>query len=279
MSITDDRAAKVEPTFADLCAGGLSEIREGLANWRIWHLIGTTDLRRRYTRSRLGQAWLVLSMGATVGLIGWVWGALWKVPIAEMMVFVGVGLVMWTFFTGILADVAQGFHLNAHLFANQYLAKSTVIFAIIYKHLILLAHNSVVIVVLLAIFGPWPSMGQFVWLPVGLLLVCMFAYWSGFILSALGARFRDISQIVTIVIQFGFFVTPILWMLRQAPKEVRDLLDFSPFYHMLEVLRGPIAGSAAGWLPWTVMAVAAFGGLIVTLPLIGYLRHKVVYWL
>ena len=54
-------------------AAGACDIAEGLRNWRIWHLMGTSELRRRYARSRLGQFWLTLSTAITVVTLGAVW--------------------------------------------------------------------------------------------------------------------------------------------------------------------------------------------------------------
>jgi ABC-type polysaccharide/polyol phosphate export permease len=60
-------------------AKGFAELAEGAANWRIWHLIGTGDLRRRYARSRIGQFWLSLSTGLSTLILGGVWSVLWNV--------------------------------------------------------------------------------------------------------------------------------------------------------------------------------------------------------
>jgi ABC-type polysaccharide/polyol phosphate export permease len=39
-------------------AAGLADLLTGLRYWRVWHLLGISDLRHHYARSRLGQLWL-----------------------------------------------------------------------------------------------------------------------------------------------------------------------------------------------------------------------------
>ena len=51
-----------------LAEAGWRDIHEGIENWRIWHLMGSAELRRRYARSRLGQFWLTLSTGILIGV-------------------------------------------------------------------------------------------------------------------------------------------------------------------------------------------------------------------
>ena len=68
-----------------LASSGVADIAEGLGNWRIWHMLGTGDLRRRYARSRIGQFWLSLSTGLSVIILGFVWSALWNVAPGSLL--------------------------------------------------------------------------------------------------------------------------------------------------------------------------------------------------
>ena len=65
-------------------AGGWIDLSEGLANWRVCHLMGLNEVRRWNARFRLGQLWLTLSMGIMVSALGLVWSTLWKVPVAHL---------------------------------------------------------------------------------------------------------------------------------------------------------------------------------------------------
>jgi lipopolysaccharide transport system permease protein len=66
-------------------SAGWQELIGGIANWRIAHLLGIGELRRRCARSRVGQFWLVASTGITVGILGVVWSMLWKTPLEDML--------------------------------------------------------------------------------------------------------------------------------------------------------------------------------------------------
>ena len=41
----------------------------------MWWLLAAGDIRQRYQRSMLGQFWLTISMGVTVGAIGLIYSA------------------------------------------------------------------------------------------------------------------------------------------------------------------------------------------------------------
>jgi hypothetical protein len=40
---------------------GITDLMRGIGNWRLCHLMGLGEIRRRYARSRIGQFWLAIS--------------------------------------------------------------------------------------------------------------------------------------------------------------------------------------------------------------------------
>ena len=77
---------------------------EGALQWRLWYLIGASEMRRRYARSRLGQLWIILTSAITVSTIGLVWSYLWAQPVREILPYIAVGLVVWQLISAILIE-------------------------------------------------------------------------------------------------------------------------------------------------------------------------------
>src|SRR5271165_6031088 len=88
----------------EIAAGGVNELAQGIRQWRVWHLLGIWDLRRRYARSKLGQLWLILSTAVMILALGLVWSLLWNQPISELMPFIGVGVIIWNFLSQVLTE-------------------------------------------------------------------------------------------------------------------------------------------------------------------------------
>ena len=64
--------------------------------WRIFCLIGANEIRKRYSRSSLGQLWLTISLAINISVMGFIWSSLFKVPIHDYLPYVAAGLVFWT---------------------------------------------------------------------------------------------------------------------------------------------------------------------------------------
>jgi ABC-type polysaccharide/polyol phosphate export permease len=114
---------------------------------------------------------------------------------------------------------------------------------------------------------------------VGLVFLLITCIWMAFVLAIICARFRDIVQIVSSVIQIIFFLTPVLWKPELLPPESRRVVDWNSFAVLLSIVRDPLVGRPVPATYWGVACVLAFGGLLLTLPFFGRYRRRVVYWL
>jgi ABC-2 type transport system permease protein/lipopolysaccharide transport system permease protein len=93
----------------------------------------------------------------------------------------------------------------------------------------------------------------------------------------MSARFRDIPQLINSVVQIVFFVTPIMW----KPELLRNrtyIAEFNPFYHLIEIVRGPLLGS----LPSANSYLAVLAITLVNMIFVGVFfarfRSRISYW-
>jgi len=94
----------------------------------------------------------------------------------------------------------------------------------------------------------------------------------------LGNRFRDIPQIVTAVLQFVFFLTPIFWIpaagLQNSPAVIMN-----PFYFSIQMIREPLLHGTMPMEYLRIMGLAALAGWVATLLLYNQSRRRVVHYL
>src|SRR6476660_5126686 len=135
-----------------LAQAGLQDLIEGIENWRIWHLMGSAELRRRYARSRLGQFWLTLSTGILIGSLGLVWSVLWKMPVSQMMPYFAASMIIWTMLTGFIGDATSVFSNSGRYFLNERMSFATAIDALLYQQILIFLHNAVIVILVFAGF-------------------------------------------------------------------------------------------------------------------------------
>ncbi len=240
--------------------------------------LGTQDIRQRYRRSMLGPFWLTISMAVMIGAMGPLYGALFKYDPASFIPHLALGLIIWGFMAGQIADFGEAFSNSTNYLRQMKLPLSMFVFRVMWRHMLILAHNLIVYVIVWAIM-PIHLNATLLVLPFAMVIVLANLFWMGCITSIFCTRYRDMHPVIGNLVQVLFFVTPIIWKAEQLSPERQHLIHFNPFFYLLELLREHLLGAMPAptiWIGSTVMAVV---GVTAALFMLGKLRHRVTYWL
>ena len=259
-------------------AAGIRDLVMGAHRWRLWYLIGSGEMRRRFARARLGQLWIMLSSAISVSILGLAWAYLWNQPVREMLPFIGASMTVWQFLSAVLNDTTTAFPLNSHYFLNQYMPASTIIYAVLYKNVATFLLNMIFPLAVIIFFGGSVTAYSLLSI-VGLFLVIVWCVCLGYALAILCARFRDIVQVVSSLLQVAFFVTPIMWKPEFLPPEAQYFVTFNPFAPLLAVVRDPLLDRPVSWDVWVTACAIVLVTLVCVLPFVGRFCRRLVYWL
>jgi len=185
----------------------------------------------------LGSFWLGLSNLLSVALLGAVYGAVLKVPNPyTYVIYLGLGLTVWGLISQSVLSGCALFTGRRDQLVNNALPA---IFYCLEEWAFQLQTFMQAFVIILAAFGIirpavlWHSLTT-LWLP--LLNLGLFCFWITMMMAVLGSRFKDVGQLMPILLQLMFLVSPILYH-REGLGRVGVLADFNPFYRILEPVR------------------------------------------
>ncbi len=243
----------------------------------LWLFLGWQDIRQRYRRSLLGPLWLTLSTGIQIGALGFLWAKLFGQSLGSFFPYFATGVVLWTFLSGVLLEACTGFTQFEGIIRQVKLPFCAFLLRILWRHVIILGHNLIIIVVVLVIFRtPW-SAGALLAV-AGLRVFVWVAWMCAGPIAVFCTRFRDAPQIFSNLINIFYYLTPIMWTpasLHGAPWVYQD----NPLYHLFELVRAPLLGQvpAMGDYAWAgaIVAITAIGFLV----LLGRYSHRIAYWL
>lgn len=256
----------------------INDIVEGLLSWRIWLILAWQDIRLRYRRSQLGPFWLTISMAVTIYSMGFLYGHLFKMDLQTYFPFLASGLLVWTMIINIVNDST-----NSLIEATPYLKQIKLpyivfVLRVVMRHFIIFLHN-IIAVIPIIIFCHIKVGWWLLALPFGLLIVLLNGAIYGVILAMIGARFRDIAQIIASIMQVIFFVTPVMWMARILPPQYQFIVKFNPFAQFIDVVRLPLLGSWPSLHNYIVISAITILGILLMSFLYYRGRHRIIYWL
>jgi ABC-type polysaccharide/polyol phosphate export permease len=260
----------------DRLALALKDLRDGISSIYVWPMLGWLEIKQRYRRSLLGPFWLTISTGVMVGGMGPLYGRLFGLDISTYFPYLAISFVVWLLIAGIINDACTAF-ISAEGFIKQMRQPLTVhILRMVWKNLIIFAHNAAIIVLVVMFFSSaldW----HVLLMPVGVLFIAVNGIWVGIFLGLLCARFRDIPQIVSSLVQVAFFLTPIMWQPGMLGRN-RWAAAWNPFYHFLEVVRAPLVAHSTNWFSWAVVLGITVVGYSATFLLFARFRARIAYW-
>ncbi len=259
-------------------AAGIRDLVVGAQRWRLWYLIGSAEMRRRFARARLGQLWIMLSSAVSVSVTGLAWAFLWNQPVHDMLPFIAASMTIWQFLAALVNDMTTAFPLYSHYFLNQYMPASVIIYAVLYKNVATFLLNMVFPISIIVVFGN-PLTPYSLFSAIGLLLVILWCISIGYAVAVLCARFRDIVQVVASLLQVAFFVTPVIWKPEFLPREAHYFINFNPLAPLLAVVRDPLLGRPVSLSMWLAASAIVLATLACSLPFVGRFCRRLVYWL
>lgn len=260
----------------DLTSSVLRDLADGLARWQLWGRLGWQDVSMRYRRSLLGPFWLTISMGVMVLALTVIYGTILKADLINYLPYLTVGFLVWGLLQGIVAEGCQTFIEAEGLIRQMDLPLSMFPLRVAWRNFIILLHNCVIYVIIVFALDLRPGWVAVLALP-GILLLMMNAVWVATMLGLLSARYRDIPQIASSLMQVFFFITPVIWtadLMASRPM----IVGLNPFYHFVELVRAPLLGHLPSLSNWLVALLITAVGWTVTLLLYRRFHVRIAYW-
>lgn len=254
----------------------VGDVWRGLKSVYIWPMLGWQDIKQRYRRSVIGPFWLTISYGAMIFGMGPLYGRLLQQDISQYFPYLAVSFVVWTLLSGIIVDSCNAF-IGAEGYIKEIKLPLTVhVLRVVWKNVLICAHNFVIVLVVMFFYPP-----SFSWsillIPLGILIIAINGVWVGLLFGLLCARFRDVPQLITSLVQIAFFLTPVMWRSNMLGRK-EWVVQLNPLTHFLDVVRTPLLGGQISTISWYVVIAIALVGFPLTLMLFGRCRARIAYW-
>lgn len=254
------------------------DLRASIPKLGLAWTLASHDVVSRYRGSILGPFWITLSMAVMVLGIGFLYSELQHISLQETMPFVALGIVFWGMISLVIIEGCETFVHASGMLSQTALPMFTFVWRTLLRNMVTLLHHVVIIVAVLVWFGFWRTMN----LPVavlGLVLTLLNIGWMSLAVAIMSARFRDIPQIVTSVMQFSMFMTPVFWKPDFHSRLMQLVLLYNPFFHMLDSIRSPLLGVAPALHTYLILIAMAFLGWLSTFTMFALTRRRIVHYL
>lgn len=183
-------------------------------SWVLLKQMVKTDFKLRYQGSILGYTWSLLRPLLLFLILFIVFAKFLKLgnAVPNYPIYLLLGIVIWTFFADMTNQSLSSVVSRGNIIKKLKIPRWIIVVSASVSALINLGLNLIVVGVFMFVTKMDLLITSF-WLPLILLEVYVLGLGLSFLLSALFVKYRDISYIWEVVIQAGFYATPILYPL------------------------------------------------------------------
>ncbi len=248
----------------------ISDIKELFSKRELIHTLAKADFKKRFSGSALGVVWMFAQPIVTIliYIVLFQYGfrsnpvdevpyALWLIP----------GIVPWFFINDAIGGATNALYEYQHLVKKMVFKVSILpiikVFSALYMHAIFI----VLLILVYLFYGNFPSVW---WLQAVYYTFCtiVFVVAISYFTSACNAFFKDMGQLVQVILQIGMWVAPIMWAETMFPEKYRFIVKINPVYYLVQGYRDCFISHRGfwthGWLNlyfWVVTSIIMFLGL------------------
>lgn len=235
------------------------------AVWRYRFFIFSSvknDLRGRFIRSKLGGVWMIIHPLAQVLIFVLILSEVLAAKLPGIndkygyAVYLMAGTLAWSLFSETISRCLTLFIDSGNIMKKM--AFPRICLPVIAGGTTLVT-NLLLLVAILAVFaalGHYPDRHA-LWLPLLIVLTLMLGMGIGLILGVLNVFMRDIGQVVPVILQAMFWMTPIVYSITILPENYQHWFKMNPVYPLITSYQNVlIFGKPPLWveLGWLLVA-------------------------
>lgn len=201
--------------------------------------IAISDFKLRYRSTVLGFFWSLLEPLLMLLVLYIVFTRLMRMEVGNYQLFLLMGIVSWDF-------LAKGTGMSLHcilgkpgLVKHVYIPKEVLVISSCITALMMAILEFLVFAIFMVFFGNIPGLNV-IYFPIILFIEFILILGLSFGLSTLNVYYRDVQYIWAVVLQIGFFASPIIYPMSILPPKIASLIMLNPMTRIIGMFRDSV---------------------------------------
>ena len=253
-------------------------IKYGFKSRRAWWFTATARSRARFTRTIIGSLWLGIANLIFCILLGSVYGVVFKVPDPkDYFIYLGLGFSIWSTISSSLNSSPLIFEINSENLLNL---KINPVFYVLEEwafQIQTFCQSFLLIIFFLIFLSPIIIVNLFLFAPIHLINLFLLLLWLPLLICLAASRFQDIYQLIPILTQLIFLLSPIFYYERDLGY-LSKITEYNIIYQTLGLLRDSIIKGELHFYKSIILFFANILMIIISLSIFNKLKKKLIFY-
>lgn len=195
-----------------------------------------SELKVKYQSSILGFTWSLLNPLLMMLVLYFVFSNIFKARQNNFALYLLIGIVSWRFLANGTSSAIASIVGKPSLVTKIYIPRQVLVLSVVLASFISSILEFVVLVPLLFILGV--GLSPYILLfPIIHIIFFMMVYGMSLILASLYVYYRDLNQIWDVIMQMGFFLSPVVYPLSTVPEKYLPYYMLNPITVVIQMYR------------------------------------------
>jgi lipopolysaccharide transport system permease protein len=224
-------------------------------------ILTVSDLKVKYQSSILGFAWSMLNPLLMMLILYLVFSHVFRATQDQFALYLLIGIISWRFMANATTSSITSIVGKPSLVTKIYIPRQILVLSTVLSSFISSLLEFLVLIPLLLLLGAGLS-PHILLFPVVHLMYFFIVYGISLVLSALYVYYRDLNQIWEVLIQIGFFLSPIVYPLSTVPQNYLGYYMLNPITLLIQMYRDSLLYHQLPSIS-DIVFIIAFGTLMI----------------
>lgn len=225
--------------------------------WFVIRELTSREIKRKYSRSKLGIVWSVLNPLLTMAVLSLIFSQMFRRSIENYPIYYLCGYILWQLFTGSTNAAMTTLVDNKNMLIKVKFPMQIFVLARVYTAFTNFLYSMIAFVAMICVFRVIPNWA-WLFMPVVILFLLMFALGISYILATAYVFFGDVKHLYSVLLTLWLYMSAIFYPADQLGGFIEKIVRGNPIFNYIDCMRSLVLH---GTIPptWEIIRIALWG--------------------
>lgn len=197
------------------------------------------EIKRRYSRSKLGIIWSVLNPLLTMAVLSLIFSQIFKRSIENFPIYYLSGYILWQLFTNSTNAAMTALVDNKMMLIKVKFPMEIFVLARVYTSLINFCYSLIAYGIMLFVFRV-AIKPAIIFAPIIILLLLLFSLGIAYLLATVYVFFGDIKYLYSVVLTMWMYMSALFYPVNQLGGLIKTVIYCNPIYAYISSMRNVV---------------------------------------
>lgn len=213
----------------------INRIKEIYAYRDMIYSLVRRELRGRYKGSVLGFLWTYINPLCQIIVYSIVFRIIFRVNIDKFYLYLIIGMMPWTFFNSSVQGGSTCIRAQSDMVKKIYFPREVIPISYVTSTFVNMLLSFIIVFFAVFAAGYGINVRVIFYLPLIMIIQYIFVLGIALFVSSITVYFRDLEQIVSVLMMAWIYGTPIMYNMEYVPEQYRSLLVLNPMTPIVEI--------------------------------------------